>query len=126
MRRRIKLSKELRAAIELQNKANEIAKVQSRRPRWMLRAEANQVRRELKRDGMLTTAKRARDEALRQARLTVQRARIAAQKRAGEILAGLSSEEKTTEMGIVIPAGEQIGKLLQNVKQATVSEPARR
>ena len=115
MRRRIKLSKELRAAIELQNKANVAAKVVSRKPRWALRAEARAVVRELKRDSMLPRWQRSKKESLAQARLALDRARDAARKRAGEILKGLDAKESKTEMGIVVPSGEQIGKLLTGV-----------
>lgn len=116
-KRHVKISKELRAAIELQNKANVAAKVESRKPRWKLRQEANAVRRELKHYANMTTKQRSRYEALHQARLTADRARIALRKRVGEILAGLPTNEKTTELGIVLPSGAEIGKVLTRVRE---------
>ena len=119
-RRLVKQSKELRAAIELQNTANRAAKVESRKPRWAMRAEASAVVRELKHDSMMTKAQRSRAEATRQIRLSMQRAKAEATKRVGEILKGLGGEEKKTELGIVLPSGEQIGKVLSGVRDKTV------
>lgn len=110
------VSRELQAAIELQNKANLIAKVESRKPRWQLRAEANAVRRELKRVAQMTRSQRGRYETLQQARLAADRAREALRKRVGEILKGLPDGGKT-EMGIVLPTAEDIGKVLARVRE---------
>jgi hypothetical protein len=114
-RKRYPIAPELSAAIQLQNKANRIAKVESRKPRAAKRAEANAVRRELKHDGQMTTARRSRAEQLRQARLTYERARGATVKRVGDILAGLPGKERTTELGVVLPSGRQIGEVLAGV-----------
>lgn len=116
-RRHVKVSKELRAAIELVNTANRAAKVESRKPRWMMRLEAREVVRELKRDSMLTRAQRSRAEATRQIRLALDRAKAAAIKRAGEILKGLNDKEQKTELGIVLPSGKQIGEVLSKVER---------
>jgi len=117
-RRRVKVSKELRAAIEIQNKANRIAKVASRKPRWMMRAEANTVRRELKHVAQMTKPQRSRYEKLRQIRLTADRAQIALRKRVGEILKGLpDSGGRQTDGGIVLPSGVEIGKILSRASE---------
>ena len=116
-RRRVKISKELRAAIDLQNKANQIAKVTSRKPRWKMRQEARIVVRELKHVAQMTKKQRGRYETLQQARLAANRARDAARKRIGEILAGLPANEKKTELGIVLPSGADIGKVLTRVRE---------
>ena len=115
MRRLHGATPELRAAIELQNKANKIAKVKSRKPRKVQRAEANAVRRELKHDAQMTKAQASRFEMLRQARLTTDRAMNAARKRVGDILSGLPGKERKTDVGIVLPSGEQIGDILAGV-----------
>ena|SRR5690348_8271095 len=117
MRRPSKVSKELRAAIELQNKANAIAKVESRKPRWQMRLEAAKVRAELKNDARMTGKQRRRAERKRQARLTVQRELIARQKRVGELLAGLPMDERKTDLGIVLPSGADIGAVLSRVRE---------
>jgi hypothetical protein len=109
------VSPELQAAIDLQNKANRIAEVKSRKPRLVLRAEANKVRRELKHDAGMTTVQRSRFERLRQAQLIVDRARIATAKRIGDLLNGLQDKERKTELGIVLPSGKQIGDILAGV-----------
>ena len=116
-RRRVKISKELRASIEIQNKANRIAKVGSRQPRWMKRAEANTVRRELKHVAQMTSPQRSRYEKLRQVKLFADRAQIALRKRVGEILTGLPGEERKTELGIVLPSGVEIGKILSRASE---------
>ena len=117
MRRHVKVSKELRAAIEIHNEANRAAKVESRKPRWMLRAEANEVRREIKHVAQMTKAQRSRYEHLRQLRIAADRARAALQKRVGEILKGLPEAEAKTETGIVLPSGVDIGKVLTRVRE---------
>lgn len=115
--RRAKASKDLRAAIELQNEANKIAKVESRKPRWLQRQEARAVKSELQHDAQMTNGQRSRMERTRQANLSVKRALIAQRKRVGEILAGLSATETKTELGIVLPSGADIGKLLTRVRE---------
>jgi len=107
-----KQSPELRAAIELQNTANRIAKVESRKPTWQKRAEANAVRRELKHVAQMTKKQRSRYERLRQAKLAADRAAIELRKRVGEILKGLPEGERKTETGIVLPSAVDIGKVL--------------
>lgn len=109
------VSRELQASIDLQNKANTIAEVKSRKPRAVLRAEARAVRRELKHDAGMTKAQRSRAERIYQAKLTYQRARIAIEKRIGDILSGLQDKERKTELGIVLPSGRQIGDILAGV-----------
>lgn len=117
MRRHSPVTPELQAAIKLQNKANTIAEVKSRKPRAVLRAEANAVRRELKHDAQATKKQRSRIERIFQAKLTYQRAQIAMQKRIGDILNGLSDKERKTDLGIVLPSGRQIGEILSKVER---------
>ncbi len=117
MRRPSAVSPELKAAIEIQNKANDIANVKSRKPRWQERQEAHAVRRELKHDAVLTKKQRSRAEQARQIRLTADRERIARTKRVGELLKGLPETERTTETGIVLPSGVDIGKVLTRVRE---------
>lgn len=116
-RRRVKVSKELQAAIDLQNQANRIAKVESRKPRWLVRSEARAVVRELKHVAQMTKAQRSRYETLRQIRLTTDRARNALRKRVGELLAGLPESERKTELGIILPSGADIGQVLTRVRE---------
>lgn len=117
MRRHVKVSKELRAAIELHNKANEIAKVESRKPRWQQRQEARAVKAELQHDAGMTTKQRSRFERIRQANLAFKRELIARRRRVGELLAGLPENERKTELGIVLPSGADIGKVLSRVRE---------
>ena len=111
------VSRELRAALKLQAIANEEAKIMPKKGRAAQRAEANAVRRELKHDAQMTTARRSRFENLRQAQLTAQRAAIATRKRIGDVLSGLQEKERKTELGIVLPSGRQIGELLTKVER---------
>jgi hypothetical protein len=61
----------------------------------------------------MTTAHRSRFENLRQARLTIDRARISTQRRIGDLSTGLQEKERKTELGIVLPSGRQmIGDIL--------------
>ena len=116
-KRLARTSPELRAAIELQNKANRIAKVESRKPRWAQRQEANAVRREIKHLATMSKKQHGRYEALRQARLAADRARIALQKRIGEILKGVPETGRMTESGIALPSSVDIGKVLSRVRE---------
>lgn len=116
-RRRAKASPELRAAIEIQNKANAIAKVESSKPRWLMRQEARAVVAELQYDAQMTKKQRSRFERIRQANLTLKRELNAKRKRVGEILAGLPATEQKTELGIVLPSGADIGKVLTRVRE---------
>ena len=115
-----KQSPELKAAIKLQDKANAIAKVESRKPMRVRRLEANIVRKELMHDATMTKKQRSRAERDRQERLKKDRQIIAARKRAGELLKALPSSETKTETGIVLPSGEQIGKVLSRVSGEAV------
>lgn len=112
-----RVSPELRAAIELQNQANRIAKVESRKPRRVQRMEANAVKAEMQHDAGLTKKQRRVAERVKQARLTADRARAALQKRVGEMLKGLPENERLTETGIVLPKGEDIGRILSRVRE---------
>jgi hypothetical protein len=111
-----KVSKELRAALKLQAIANKEAKIEPKRGRAALRAEANIVRRELKHDAGMNAKRRSRAEHVYQIKLTMQRAKIALNKRIGDILTGLADKERKTDLGIVLPSGKQIGDILSNVK----------
>lgn len=117
MRRRTGMSPELRAAIEIQNKANAIAKVESRKPQRVIREEANRVRKELMHDASMTKKQRSRAERIRQANLAVKRDQLARVKRVGEILAGLPATERKTDLGIVLPSGSDIGAVLSRVRE---------
>src|SRR5579859_3803753 len=103
-----KQSKELRAAIDIQNKANKAAGVVSRKPQRVIRQEANIVRKELMHDATITAKQRSRAEQLRQKRLSADRELRERVKRFGRHLEGTAPTEKKTETGIVIPSGEQI------------------
>ena len=111
------ISKELRKATELFNEANKAAKVESRKPMRVQRLEAAKVRNELKADATMTKKQRSRAEQLRQANLMAKREFEATRKRVGEILAGLSDKERKTELGIVLPSGAEIGKVLTRVRE---------
>ena len=110
-------SKELRAAIELQNTANRMAKVESRKPMRVQRLEARAVRREIMHDATLPNRLRGRRERIRQATLAAKREFLAQRQRVGAILAGLPETEKKTELGIVLPSGADIGKVLTRVRE---------
>lgn len=118
--RHVKVSKELKAAIEIHNTANRIAKVESRKPQRVIRLEARAVRRELMHDATMTKAQRSRAEKVRQARLTVKRGFEKHRKRVVEILSGLPASERKTELGIVLPSGSDIGAVLSRVRDKAV------
>lgn len=111
------VSKELRAAIEIHNTANRLAKVESRKPMRVQRQEANAVRRELKHDAGMTKAQRSRAERIRQANLAVKRELLKARERVGALLAGLPASEKKTDLGIILPSGADIGAVLTRVRE---------
>ena len=113
----VKTSPELRAAIELQDTAYRIAKVESRKPMRVQREEANKVRKELMHDATMTKKQRSRAERVRQATLAIKRELIKKRERVGAILAALPETEKKTELGIVLPSGADIGKVLTRVRE---------
>ena len=116
MKRLRPITPELLAAIEIQNKANLIAKVVSKKPRAVRRAEDRSVARELKHDAQMTTKQRSYFERTRQALLTIARAKNAARKRANDILQGVQDKEQVTALGVVLPSGRQVGDILSKVK----------
>jgi hypothetical protein len=103
--------RELNASVTIQNEANKAAKVESKKPRWMQRAEANTVRRELKRDAMMTAEHRSYAMKLTQAALVITRAQLSTRKRFDEIRKGLSGKESKTDLGIILPSGAQVHKV---------------
>ena len=113
----VKKSPELLAAIELQNTANRMAKVESRKPQRVIREEAGRVRKEIMHDATMTKKQRSRAERIRQVNLAAKRELIKARERVGAILAGLPANEQKTELGIVLPSGAEIGKVLSRVRE---------
>jgi len=111
-RRRRPVSKELQAAIDIQNVANKAAKIESRKPQWAIRAEAHEVRREIKHDAMRSHAARSRTERIYQKALSLGRAAAETAKRRAAILKDSKLEETKTETGIVLPSGAQVGRVL--------------
>jgi|ERR1051326_6827849 hypothetical protein len=106
--------RELNAAIAIQNEANTAAKVESRIPRWKMREESHKVRRELKHDAHMTSARRSYVEKVRQLMLTASRRQYELRKRFDAIRQGLSDKETKTELGIVLPSGQQVHKVMRD------------
>jgi len=109
-------SPELRMAIALRDKANDIAKVKIHKPHWMVRDEARKIRRRFKHLANLTTKQRSYREKGRQALLTIQRVLVERQKRQAELLKGLQQKEQKTETGIVLPSGRQVAEVLTGAR----------